>query len=311
MTRRRGLKNQLMILGLICISAGFYAGNRWLRAPMTHAGDMALAPLSSSGSSVSRSILQALTNAANAVREKGANQKLREKVSELESRVASLRSQLVEKIETEQNLRSLVTHQTQISEPVELAADSQIMETSGITAWSVAADSNSFRYSALINRGSSHGVQNRAPVTVGGAVVGQVRSVNGSNSRVLLLCDPGMRAAVRFLPGDREARPGARKIQQIKPPRGLLKGIRPGLCKVEYVERDVDVQTGDTVVTSGEDGQFPSGLLVGKVSVIKRRELFLEVEVTPEIDFSALQSLLVLQPVKDAGSRTGQLATSE
>ena len=300
-----------MILSLLCISAGLFAGSRWLRAPITKAGDIALAPLSSSGSSISRGILQALSNAADTVREKGTNQKLREKVLELESRVASLQTQLQEKSQTEHNLRLLVAHRSHASEPVELAADSRIMETSGITAWSVAADSNSFRYSALINRGRDHGVRNRAPVTVGGALVGQVRSVNSSNSRILLLCDPGMRTAVRFLPPNRKPRPAGTKIQNIKPPRGLLKGIRPGLCKVEYVERDVDVQAGDRVVTSGEAGQFPSGLLVGKVSVIRRRELFLEVEITPAVTFSALQSLLVLQPVKDAGNRDGQIATNE
>lgn len=311
MHRQKGFKNQFMILSLLCVSAGLFAGSRWLREPMTKAGDTALAPLSPSGSTISRGILQALSNAADAVQEKGANQKLRGQVTELESRVAFLQAQLEEKAETERNLRSLVAHNAQASAPVELATGSRIIETSGITAWSVAADSNSFRYSALINRGSIHGVKNRAPVTVGGALVGQVRSVNGSNSRILLICDPGMRVAVRFLPPNREPRSVGMKVQNVKPPRGLLKGVRPGLCKVEYVERDVDVQTGDIVVTSGEAYQFPSGLLVGKVSVIRRRELFLEVEVAPEVTFSALQSLLVLQPVKDFGSHNDQLVTNE
>ena len=52
----------------------------------------------------------------------------------------------------------------------------------------------------------------------------------------------------------------------------------------------------DIVVTSGLDGIFPRGLLVGTVSNVDRKRpgLFLNVQVTPAVDFRRLEQVLVV-----------------
>ena len=58
---------------------------------------------------------------------------------------------------------------------------------------------------------------------------------------------------------------------------------------MKYVERTVDIKPGDTVITSGLDGIFPRGLLIGSVSAIERQGpgLFLNVSIKPAVDLRA------------------------
>jgi rod shape-determining protein MreC len=163
----------------------------------------------------------------------------------------------------------------------------------------VAKDASSWRYSVLVNRGTEHGVSPGAAVTSGGALVGEVNTASRRSSRVLLICDPHSRVSVRFLgPGPSEK--AVRVLPSDRAPaQGLLSGVRPGLCRVQYVPRDAEIAAGDTVVTSGLDGRFPSGLLVGKVTGTRKQELFLDVEVSPSVPAGALRALLVLRPRKE------------
>jgi rod shape-determining protein MreC len=59
------------------------------------------------------------------------------------------------------------------------------------------------------------------------------------------------------------------------------------------------LRAGDTVVTSGLDGIFPRGLLVGTIKSVRRdgSGLFLNIGITPGADFRSLeQVLIVTQP---------------
>ena len=64
-------------------------------------------------------------------------------------------------------------------------------------------------------------------------------------------------------------------------------------------DRSEDIRTGDTIVTSGLDGIFPRGLLVGTIKYVHREGpgLFLNVSITPAVEFRGLeQVLIVTQP---------------
>jgi len=71
---------------------------------------------------------------------------------------------------------------------------------------------------------------------------------------------------------------------------------------MKYVDRADDIKEGDAAVTSGLDGIFPRGLLVGHVSRVRREGpgLFLTVEIKPAVDFRRLEQVLVVtqQPPK-------------
>ena len=57
------------------------------------------------------------------------------------------------------------------------------------------------------------------------------------------------------------------------------------------------VQEEETVVSSGLGGIFPKGLLIGTVSKVIKQDygLFQDIEVTPSVDFSKLEEVLIIR----------------
>lgn len=77
---------------------------------------------------------------------------------------------------------------------------------------------------------------------------------------------------------------------------GIVRGGGPSRLTLEYIPRGSDVRLGDRVVTSGTDGVFPRGLAIGEVvNVEETDELLLRVGVRPEVDFSTLEVVYLLQ----------------
>ena len=78
--------------------------------------------------------------------------------------------------------------------------------------------------------------------------------------------------------------------------RGIVAGIVDDGLILKYADRSQDIQPGDTVVTSGLDGIFPRGLLVGTIQSVRREGpgLFLGVKITPAVDFRQLEQVLIL-----------------
>ena len=151
-----------------------------------------------------------------------------------------------------------------------------------VAARIVGKDPSLWFRSVVIDRGSSDGVTKGMPVVSGDGVVGQVFTVSPNFSKVLLAISPSSAIDV---------------LLQKSRVRGILKGAGSLTCSLEYVLKTVDVQEGDQVVTAGYGGLFPPGVPVGVVSKVvkQRRGMFLEIEVTPSVDFLTLEDLLVIQ----------------
>lgn len=116
----------------------------------------------------------------------------------------------------------------------------------------VMVDSGSaFRQSVLLNVGSQDGVVEGWATMDGLGLVGRIAGVGRSTSRVVLLTDPSSRIPV---------------IVQPTGERALLTGDNTPLPLLEFIEIIDNVRPGDRVVTSGDGGVFPSGLLVGQVA---------------------------------------------
>jgi len=64
-----------------------------------------------------------------------------------------------------------------------------------------------------------------------------------------------------------------------------------------YLPRHVDVQVGDTIITSGYNSLFPQGILVGKVrsASLGENEPFHEVTIELSTDFDNLQTVYVIK----------------
>jgi rod shape-determining protein MreC len=75
-----------------------------------------------------------------------------------------------------------------------------------------------------------------------------------------------------------------------------MNGSVSGELTLDMLSQDVQVQTGDVVLTSGLGGEYPPDLLIGQVSNVRKREsdLFQEATVQPVVDFSRLEIVLVI-----------------
>lgn len=115
----------------------------------------------------------------------------------------------------------------------------------------VMVDSGSaFRQSVLLNVGAQDGIVDGWATMDGLGLVGRISGVGQRTSRVVLLTDPSSRIPVTIQPsGDR----------------ALLTGDNTSLPVLDFVEAPDNVRPGDRVVTSGDGGVFPPGLLVGQV----------------------------------------------
>ena len=92
---------------------------------------------------------------------------------------------------------------------------------------------------------------------------------------------------------------GARRAR-----RAIAMGTGESLLRLEYVSGSASIQTGDAVVTSGIDGIYPEGFVVGRVEQIERAGgLFRSVRVRPAVDFSALEHVLVVTAPAFVGPR--------
>lgn len=117
----------------------------------------------------------------------------------------------------------------------------------------VLADSGSpFRRSVLLNVGARDGILDGWATMDGLGLVGRISGVGHSTSRVLLLTDSNSRVPVRIQPSGQLA---------------LLLGDNSVAPALEFVEAPEDISAGDRVVTSGDGGLFPPGLLVGRVAI--------------------------------------------
>lgn len=108
----------------------------------------------------------------------------------------------------------------------------------------------SFVRSVVVNAGTEAGVRVSQPVLDEVGVVGRVIAAGANTARVLLITDLNSRVPVRI------ERTGVNAIAQ---------GRNRQTIDLAFLPLDSDVQVGDRVMTSGQGGVFPPGLIVGDV----------------------------------------------
>jgi rod shape-determining protein MreC len=134
--------------------------------------------------------------------------------------------------------------------------------------------------SVTIDKGTADGVRPDMAVMAPGGVVGRVVVPSGRAAKVQLLIDRSAAAGVLI----------ERSRSQ-----GVAVGAGDGLLRMEYVSEVADVSVGDTVVTSGIDGIYPKGFVVGKVEAVEKSgNSYKEILVRPAVDFSSVEEVLVV-----------------
>lgn len=141
----------------------------------------------------------------------------------------------------------------------------------------VLADSGSpFRQSVLLNVGSNDGIIDGWPVMDGIGLVGRISGVGADTARVVLLTDSNSRVPVTIQPSGQHA---------------ILAGDNTLRPPILFLENDDAVRPGDRVVSSGDGGVFPAGLLIGQVARGADRRLRLR----PSADYERLEFLRVFR----------------
>jgi rod shape-determining protein MreC len=131
-----------------------------------------------------------------------------------------------------------------------------------------------------INLGTSDGVGADMAVVAPAGAVGRVVTPSRHAAKVQLLVDRNAAVAVMI----------ARSRVQ-----GIVMGSGENLLRLEYVPGSADLANGDEVVTSGIDGIYPPGFIVGRIEAIDRLGgTFRSIRVRPAVDFSTLEQVLVV-----------------
>jgi rod shape-determining protein MreC len=149
-----------------------------------------------------------------------------------------------------------------------------------------------FRVTRVVLDRGSRDVRPHMPVISPDGVVGAVVHVEGDAVDVQLSVDAAFGIDVE------DERTKAR---------GFVRGTSDPAhysCKVEMVSSEDEIEIGDLLVTSGKGKWFPRGLPVARVAKVVKRELGRdqEVDATPTVNFSRLDSVLIVVTPPSEGS---------
>ncbi|CUJ01246.1 rod shape-determining protein MreC [Cognatishimia activa] len=158
----------------------------------------------------------------------------------------------------------------------------------------VLADSGSpFRQSVLLNIGARDGVVDGWAAMDGIGLVGRISGVGESTSRTILLTDASSRIPATIQPSGQNA---------------LIVGDNTLAPHIDFVENADQVRPGDRVVTSGDGGVFPAGLLIGRIASDPGGRL----RVRLAADYERLEFLRVLRDYgKEQIEQPGELIAPE
>lgn len=169
-----------------------------------------------------------------------------------------------------------------------------IARLKGVAASVVGTEPSGWGKVIVVDHGSEHGVREGMAVLHPKGIVGQVVAVSAHFSHVLLATDHAS---------------GVDAMLQDSRARGVVEGLGASHCELKYVPKEVAVRVGDAVLTSGMDGVFPKGILIGTVSRVATETgtLLQHIEVKVSVDLEKLEEVLILTGDEGAGQRAKEV----
>ena len=135
--------------------------------------------------------------------------------------------------------------------------DEQMGSYSNLVSSRVMLDKQSpYLNSFVINSGNNKNIKNGMEVLDGKNFIGRIVDVNFFSSRVLLVSDLNSKIPVLSEPSGSHA---------------ILSGHGTNEPTLEYLSKNNGIQDGDKIYTSGKEGIFTPGLVVGKAKIEKNK----------------------------------------
>lgn len=145
---------------------------------------------------------------------------------------------------------------------------------------------NSDTYATFtIDKGTVDGVEVFDPIITAEGLVGYVSDAYSTQSTVMTVLNPKINVSA---------------IDNHSRDTGAITGDADfsvdGYTKMIYIHSDNTVSSGDFVVTSGDGGVFPGGLIIGTVVDIKTApgKISCEAKIQPIVDFSEISDVMVI-----------------
>ena len=203
-------------------------------------------------------------------------QQIRRENEALSQEVAQLRITL-------QQERALAQQSRTLQQVLELKDAAEVRTTAAAVIGS--APDPQFR-TITISKGTQDGLQRDMAVVAPSGVVGRILMPSARASKVQLLIDRNAGAGVM--------------IERSRA-MGVISGsgmdelsLQAGLVGLDYVPSTADVKVGDRVITSGVDGIYPKGFVVGEIQSVEREAGEYRIKVRPAVDFASLETVLVV-----------------
>ena len=158
----------------------------------------------------------------------------------------------------------------------------------------IAVESSGPFHTALLDRGTSDGLQLDGVVLARGGLLGRVIALGPRTARMQLLSDNTAAVGVLLTHAGRGGRVA------------VAKGDGIGGVSVEYVPTIEPVEPSDVLVSSGTDGLYPGGLAVGRIASVRHNKtLFWEIHAFAAADPHRESLVFVLPPVRKSDVTSG------
>ncbi len=195
------------------------------------------------------------------------------------------REQLLVQARRSGQVEQLALENKQLRELLDL---SKRLESKGIAAEVLYDAADPYTRKLIIDKGLLNGIKASSPVMDEHGILGQITHVLPLVSEVTLVTDREHSIPVL------NTRTGAR---------GVAYGESGGapLLELRFMATNADIEVGDMLSTSGVDGIYPPGVLVGKVIKVERRAetAFARILCEPVGRVQGARHVMVLEPLSD------------
>jgi rod shape-determining protein MreC len=145
----------------------------------------------------------------------------------------------------------------------------------------IGRDPSPFLHYIIIDHGSDDGLRHGMPVVTEQGLIGIVDAVTARAARVQLINDPNSIVNVYL--------PSAKVEAQIT-------GSITSEITLQMIPQNANIPVGELVLTSGLGGDFPTNIVIGQITSVRKREtdLFQTATVQPVVDLNNLSAVLVI-----------------